>query len=106
MLTEFLFVLYTAGTAPDYFTGGSGNSLVVMAALYTSQKAAQYTLGVVPSGFSSVGIFIDIATLILFSLYQEAVIEADNIANALLMGEQIVGTAYIHWVLPLDDGIP
>lgn len=47
LLTELLSMFHTAGTAPDDFTGKSGNAPVVMIAFHTNQKATQYTLGVV-----------------------------------------------------------
>ena len=87
MLAKFLPMLYTTGAASDDFTGRAGNTPVVMIAFRTNQKATQYTLGVVPGGLSLVGILVDIAAPALFSLYQEKVIEANDIANILLIRE-------------------
>lgn len=85
MFAKLLSVLHTAGAAPDNLPGWAGNAPVVMIALSANQKATQYTLGVVPGDLSLVGIFIDVAAFALFSLYQEEVIKADDIADVLLV---------------------
>ena len=89
MLAERLSMLHTAGTTPNHLPGRATNAPVVIIALGTNQKAAQYTLGVVPGGLSLIGIFINVAAFTFFSLYQEEVIKADNIADVLLIGEQV-----------------
>ena len=89
MLAELLSMLHTAGTAPNNLPGRASNTPVVIITLSTNQKATQYTLGVVPGGLSLIGIFINVAAFTFFSLYQEEVIKADNIADVLLIGEQV-----------------
>lgn len=85
MLAERLPMLHTAGAAPDNLPRWAGNAPVVMITFSTNQKATQYTLGVVPGDLSLIGIFINVAAFALFSLYQEEVIKADDIANVLLV---------------------
>ena len=89
VLAKLLSMLHTTGTAPNNLPGRASNAPVVMIALCTNQKATQYTLGVVPGGLSMIGIFINVAAFTFFSLYQEEFIKADNIADVLLIGEQV-----------------
>jgi len=67
-----------------------------VAALRTNQKATQYTLRVVPGGLPLIGVFIDVAAFTLFFLRQKEIIKANDIANVLLIGEQITE----YWLCP------
>ena len=96
MFTELLSMFYAVGTTPDDLAGRAGNAPVVMIALSTNQKATQYTLGVVPGDLSLVSIFIDVAALTLFPLYQKEVIKADDIADILLIRQHIAE----YWLCP------
>ena len=96
MFAEFLPMLHPAGAAPDNFARRSGNASVIMVALRANQKATQYTLRVVPGGLPLIGVFIDVATFTLFSLCQKEIIEANDIADVPLIGQQIVE----YWLCP------
>ncbi len=97
MFAELLPMLHLAGAAPDNYARRSGNASVIMVALRTNQKTTQYTLGVVPGGLPLIGVFIDVATLALFSLRQKEIIKANDIADLALIGEQIVE----YWLCPV-----
>lgn len=97
VFAELLPMLHTAGTAPDNLPRWAGNAPVVMIAFSTNQKATQYILGIVPGGLSLLGIFVDVAAFALFSLCQEEVIKADDIADILLIREQIAE----YWLCPM-----
>ena len=112
MLTELFSVFHPIGTTPDDLAGWPGNAAIVMATFRTNQKAAQYTLRVVPGGLSLLGILIYIAPPALLSLHQKEVVKADNIANVLLIGKQIAENrlrpafpAFRGWNIPLEQKI-
>ena len=71
MLTELLSMLHPIGTTPDDLAGWSGNAAIVMTTFRANQKAAQYTLRVVPGGLSLMGVLVDIAPSAFLSLYQK-----------------------------------
>ena len=89
MLTELFPMLHTIGTTPDDLARWSGNAAVIMATFRTNQKAAQYTLRVVPGGLSLMSILIYVAPSAFLSLRQKEIVKADDIANVLLIGKQI-----------------
>ena len=90
MLTELFLMLHPVGTAPDDLAGWSGNAVVIMATFRANQKAAQYTLRVVPGGLSLMGVLIYIAPPAFLSLRQKEIVKANDIANVLLVGKQIL----------------
>ena len=96
MLTELFPMLHSTGTAPDDFAGWSGNTAIVTATFRANQKAAQYTLRVIPGCPSLMGILIYIAPSAFLSLSQKEIIKADDIANVLLIGKQIAE----NWLCP------
>lgn len=71
MPAKMFSVLHSIGTAPYYFARGACDASVIAPTFPTSQKAAQYTLRVVPGGLSLIGIFINIAALTLLALCQK-----------------------------------
>ena len=112
MLTELFPMLHTIGTTPDDLAGWSGNAAIVMATFRTNQKAAQYTLRVIPGCPSLMGILIYIAPSAFLSLSQKEIIKADDIANVLLIGKQIAENwlrpsipAFRGWNIPLEQKI-
>ena len=70
---------------PDDFTRWPSNATVVMPAFFTKQKAAQYTLRVVPGGLSLIAVLIQIALPAFLSLYQKEVIKADDIKHPIVL---------------------
>ena len=96
MLTELFSVFNPIGTTPDDLAGWPGNTAVIMATFRANQKAAQYTLRVVPGGLSLMGVLIYIAPPAFLSLRQKEVVKADDIANVLLIGKQIAE----NWLCP------
>ena len=96
MLTELFLMLHPVGTAPDDLARWSGNAMVIMATFRANQKAAQYTLRVVPGGLSLMGVLVDIAPSAFLSLHQKEIVKADDIANVLLVGKQIAE----NWLCP------
>ena len=112
MLTELFLMLHPVGTAPDDLARWSGNAMVIMATFRANQKAAQYTLRVVPGGLSLMGVLVDIAPPAFLSLRQKEIVKADNIANILLIGKQIAENwlcpafpAFRGWNLTLEQKI-
>lgn len=112
MLTELFSMLHTIGTTPDDLARWPGNAAIVTAAFRTNQKAAQYTLRVVPGGLSLMGVLVDIAPSAFLSLHQKEIVKADNIANVLLIGKQIAENwlrpsipAFRGWNLTLEQKI-
>lgn len=89
MFAKLLSVLHSIGTAPYHFARGACDTSVIAPTLPTSQKAAQYTLRVVPGGLSLISIFINIAALTLFALCHEKFIEVNDGADVALVGEQV-----------------
>ena len=96
MLTELFSVFNPIGTTPDDLAGWPGNTAVIMATFRANQKAAQYTLRVVPGGLSLMGGLVDIASSAFLSLCQKEIVKADDIANVLLIGKQIAE----NWLCP------
>ena len=97
MLTELFPMLHPAGTTPDDLARWSGNAAVIMATFRTNQKAAQYTLRVVPGGLSLMSILIYVAPSAFLSLRQKEFVKADDIANVLLIGKEIAE----NWLCPV-----
>ena len=96
MLTKLFPMLHPIGTAPDDLAGWPGNAAIITATFRANQKAAQYTLRVVPGGLSLMGVLVDIAPPAFLSLRQKEIVKADNIANVLLIGKQIAE----NWLRP------
>mgnify|MGYP007063247495 CR=1 FL=1 len=112
MLTELFPVLHPTGTTPDDLAGWPGNAAIVTATFRANQKAAQYTLRVVPGGLSLMGVLVDIASPAFLSMCQKEIVKADNIANVLLIGKQIAENwlcpaipAFRGWNLTLEQKI-
>ena len=112
MLTELFSVFHPIGTTPDNLAGWPGNAAIVMATFRTNQKAAQYTLRVVPGGLSLMGVLIYIAPPAFLSLHQKEIVKADNVADVLLIGKQIAENrlrpafpAFRGWNIPLEQKI-
>ena len=95
-------MLHPIGTTPDDLARWSGNAMVIMATFRANQKAAQYTLRVVPGGLSLMGVLIYIAPPAFLSLRQKEIVKADNIANVLLIGKQIAE----NWLYPDCRNVP
>ena len=105
-------MLHSTGTTPDDLARWSGNAAIVMATFRTNQKAAQYTLRVVPGGLSLVGVLIYIASPAFLSLCQKEIVKAYNITNVLLIGKQIAENwlcptipVFRGWNVPLEQKI-
>ena len=112
MLTELFPLLHPAGTAPDDLARWPGNTAIVMATFRANQKAAQYTLRVVPGGLSLMGVLIYIAPSAFLTLRQKEIVKTDDIANVLLIGKQIAENwlcpafpAFGGWYSPLEQKI-
>ena len=112
MLTELFPMLHTIGTTPDDLAGWSGNAAIVMATFRTNQKAAQYTLRVVPGGLSLMGVLVDIAPPAFLSLRQKEIVKNDDVADIFLIGKQIAENwlrpsipAFRGWNIPLGQKI-
>ena len=112
MLTELFSVFHPIGTTPDDLAGWSGNAAIVAATFRATQKAAQYTLRVVPGGLSLMGILVDIAPPAFLSLCQKEIVKADDIADALLIGKQIAENrlcpaflSFRRWNITLEQEI-
>ena len=97
MLTELFLMLHPVGTAPDDLARWSGNAMVIMATFRANQKAAQYTLRVVPGGLSLMGILVDIASSAFLSLNQKEIVKANDVADVLLVRKQIAE----NWLCPV-----
>ena len=95
-------MLHSTGTTPDDLAGWPGNTAVIMATFRANQKAAQYTLRVVPGGLSLVGVLIYIASPAFLSLCQKEIVKAYNITNVLLIGKQIAE----NWLYPDCRNVP
>ena len=85
MLTKLFPILPPIDTTPDNLARWSGYAAIVLATFHASQKAAQYTLRVVPDGLSLMSVLIYIDPSAFLSLRQKEVINADDIANVLLV---------------------
>ena len=82
MLTELFLMLHPVGTAPDDLARWSGNAMVIMATFRANQKAAQYTLRVVPGGLSLMGVLIYIASPAFLSMCQKEIGRIRDIFSA------------------------
>ena len=89
VFTDLLSMLDFIGTAPDHLTRRAGDAPIMSPAFRTNQKATQYIMLTVPGGLPLVSIFIYVAAFSLVNLNGEVILEANDIANILRVGQKL-----------------